>query len=78
MPMIKRHRNQRGFPEEVEEEQVERDEDTNHRGLEDQHQDEKFLHLVVHTDFHEISTHSGVRNVVSTTSHIEIPSIPRW
>ena len=29
-------------------------------------------------DFHEISTHSGVRNVVSTTSHSEMPSMPMW
>ena len=27
-------------------------------------------------DFHEISTHSGVRNVVRTTSHMETPSAP--
>ena len=43
-----RHRNQRGFPEEVEEEQVERDEDANHRRLENQHQDEELFHLSVH------------------------------
>ncbi len=29
-------------------------------------------------DFHEISTHSGIRKVVRTTSHIEMPSTPRW
>ena len=42
-----RHRDQRRFPEEVEEEQIERDEDADHRGLQDQHQDEEFLHPVV-------------------------------
>ena len=41
-----RHRDQRGFPEEVEEEQIERDEDADHRGLEHQQQDEEFLHPV--------------------------------
>ena len=29
-------------------------------------------------DFQEISTQSGVRNVVSTTSQREIPSMPMW
>src|ERR1039457_448914 len=43
-----RHRNQGGFPEEVEEEQVERDEAADHRSLEDQHQDEKFFHLSIY------------------------------
>src|ERR1035438_9673765 len=41
-----RHGNQRGFPEEIEEEQVERNEDADHRGLEHRHKDEKFLHPV--------------------------------
>ena len=42
-----RHRNKRGFPEEVEQEQIEGDEDANHRGLEYQHEDEEFLHPIV-------------------------------
>ena len=39
-----RHRNQRGFPEEVEQEQIQRDEDADHRGFQHQQQDEEFLH----------------------------------
>ena len=27
--------------------------------------------------FHEISTHNGIRKVVRTTSHMEMPSMPR-
>ena len=72
-----RHRDQRGFPEEVEEEEVERHEDADHRRLQHQHQDEEFLHRSL-IDFHEISTQSGIRKVVSTTSHNEMPSTPKW
>ncbi len=39
-----RHRNQRRFPEDIEEEEIERDENADHGCLEDQHDDEEFLH----------------------------------
>ena len=42
-----RHRDQRGFPEEVEEEEIERGEDADQRGLQNQQQDEEFLHAIV-------------------------------
>ena len=29
-------------------------------------------------DFHEASTQNGTRNVVSTTSQSEMPSMPMW
>ena len=42
-----RHRDQRGFPEEVEQEKIERDEDADQRRLQHQQQNEEFLHPVV-------------------------------
>src|SRR5208283_3876177 len=39
-----RHRNQRRFPEEVEQEQVERSENADQRGFQNQQQNEEFLH----------------------------------
>src|SRR6185312_3671587 len=42
-----RHGNERGFPEEVEQEQVQGDEDADERGLHDQQQNEKFLYAVI-------------------------------
>jgi hypothetical protein len=41
------HRDQRRFPEEIEEKKVERGEDPDQGGLEDQQQDEEFLHALV-------------------------------
>ena len=41
------HRNQRQFPEDEEQEKVERDEDADHGGLDDQQRDEKSLHVFV-------------------------------
>ena len=41
------HRDQRRLPEEIKEEEVERGEDADQRGLHDQQQDEKFLYPVV-------------------------------
>src|SRR5271166_6340877 len=38
-----RHRDERRFPEEVKQEQIERDEDADHRRLKHQHEDEEFL-----------------------------------
>src|SRR5208282_4274484 len=42
-----RHRNQRRFPEEVEQEQVERGENADQSRLKDQQKDEEFLHSLV-------------------------------
>src|SRR3954469_8351767 len=43
-----RHRDQRGFPEDVEEEEVERYEDAEHRRLKQQHEDEEFFYAPVY------------------------------
>ena len=42
-----RHGNQRGFPEEIEEEQIQRSEHADQRRFQNQQQDEKFLHPLV-------------------------------
>ncbi len=41
------HRDQRGFPEEVKEKEIERDEDADHRRLQQQQKDEELLHAIV-------------------------------
>ena len=69
------HRDQHHLPEDVEEEQVERDERAEHAGLEDEHRDDELARPSCRSSSTP-SSMIGMRNVVSMTSHSEMPSMP--
>ena len=72
-----RHGHQRELPEAVVEDEVERDEDADHRGLLQQEERSRTLLSRVSMARQEASTPMGARKPVSTTSHSERPSTPR-
>ena len=78
MAMRMRHRDERELPEGVVEEEVERDEDAEHRDLLEQEEGVEDSFVRFSMAFQETSTPSGARKPVRTTSHIERPSTPRW
>ena len=72
------HRNQHRVPEDVEQEQVERDEDADHGGFEREHEERELAHARIRPTPSCTSSAIGVRNVVSTTSSRLMPSTPTW
>ena len=71
------HGHQGDFPENVEQEQVLRDEDAGQAEFQQQQEGVKFLGRW-RMEFQEISTQMGVRNVVSSSSQRLMPSAPIW